>query len=304
MPTTGGTSGDWNSARHHYPECRRDGRMSKIEIGSAGDQSIFTFIRNLAGVKADQAVNGAIEAIVRLDPQSATEAELRTMEQHLDELGGRVAQARMAYDRERREADAMVQLSRQRMTAAEQLQNHMQAETDPGRKSELERSLGTLIGMLEQMAPDVDRERQDAEDAGAFLRSLEETYEQAGLKLKTARDALTRAQRDMARAGQQREIAEQRAEAARQAAGLASATSSLGVALKTMQDNAHRNLAIAESANAKARLLKPTEPEKDDPNIAAAMARVQGRAPAFQQFVGPFGGSTGQTGWAGAADRP
>jgi chromosome segregation ATPase len=241
---------------------------------------MFTFIRNLVGVKTDQAVNGAIEAIVRWDPQSATEAELRTMEQHLDELGRRVAEARIAFDREKREADAIQLLSQQRMAAAEQLQSRLQAETDPGRKAELERSLGTLVGMLEQMTPDVDRERQDAQDAGDFLRSLEETYEQAGNKLKGARDSLNRAQRDMARAGQQREMAEQRADAARQAAGLAGATSGLNVALKAMQDNAQRNLVAAESANAKARLLKPTRPEQDDPNIASAMAQVQGRAPA------------------------
>src|SRR3954454_23379468 len=172
---------------------------------------MFTFIRNLVGVKTDQAVNGAIEAMVRWDPKSATEAELRTMEQHLDELGRRVAEARIAYDREKREADAIQLLSQQRMAAAEQLQSRLQSETDPGRKAELERSLATLVGMLEQMAPDVDRERQDAQDAGEFLRSLEETYEQAGQKLKGARDSLNRAQRDMVRAGQQRDMAEQRA---------------------------------------------------------------------------------------------
>ena len=43
---------------------------------------MYTFIRNLVGVKTDQAVNSAVEAIVRWDPQSATEAELRGMEQH------------------------------------------------------------------------------------------------------------------------------------------------------------------------------------------------------------------------------
>ena len=51
-----------------------------------------------------------------------------------------------------------------------------------------------------------------------------------------------------------------------------------------MQDNASRNLASAEAANAKARLLAPTRPEQDDPNIAMAMAmamaQVQGRPPA------------------------
>ena len=48
---------------------------------------MFNFIRNLVGVKTDRAVNNAIEAIVRWDPKSATEAELRTMEQNLDQLG-------------------------------------------------------------------------------------------------------------------------------------------------------------------------------------------------------------------------
>jgi len=134
---------------------------------------MFSFVRNLVGVKTDQAVNSAVAALVRWDPQSATEAELRTMEQHLDELGRRVAEARIGFDREQREADAITQLSRQRMTAAEQLHQRAQAEADPGRKAEVERSLATLLGMLEQMTPDIEREKQDVSDAGDFLRSLE-----------------------------------------------------------------------------------------------------------------------------------
>lgn len=240
---------------------------------------MLTFIRNLVGVKTDQAVNSAVEAIVRWDPQSATEAELRTMEQHLDELGRQVAQARMGFDKERREAEAIQTLSQQRMAAAEQLQSRLQAETDPARKAELERSLGTLVSMLETMAPEVEREKQDATDAAEFLHALEETYQQAGQKLKSARDTLSRAQRDMSRADQQRQMAEQRAEAARQAAGLSGATSGLTVALKAMQDAAARDLASAEAANSKAKLLAPTRPEQDDPNIAAAMAQVQGKQP-------------------------
>ena len=241
---------------------------------------MYSFIRNLVGVKTDQAVNGAIEAIVRWDPQSATEAELRTMEQHLDMLGRQVAEARMAFDKEKREADTIQALSQQRMAAAEQIQHRMDTETDPARKAELEHSLSTLVSMLEGMAADVDREKQDAVDAGDFLHSLEDTYQQAGQKLKSARDQLNRAQREMSRANQQREMAQRRAEAARQAAGLSGATSGLSVALKAMQDSAARNLATAEAANAKAKLLAPTRPEQDDPNIAIAMAQVQGRLPA------------------------
>ena len=241
---------------------------------------MFRFISNLVGVKTDQAVNTAIQAIVAWDPQSATEAELRTMEQHLDQLGRQVAEARIGFQREQKEADAIQQLSQQRMAAAEQLQRQLEGETDPSRRGALERSLATLVNMLEEMASEVDRERSEAEDARSFLDQLQGAYDQAGGKLKSARDQLNRAQRDMSRAEQQREMAARRAEAARQTAGLTSATSGLTVALKAMQDNAQRNLVEAETANAKARLLSPTRPEQEDPNIARAMAQVQGKLPA------------------------
>ncbi|MDJ0389547.1 hypothetical protein QMO56_15625 [Roseomonas sp. E05] len=240
---------------------------------------MLAFIRNMVGVKTDQAVNSAVEAIVRWDPKSATEAELRTMEQHLDALGLQVAEAHQSFEREKREADTIQALSQQRLAAAEQIQSRAEAESDPAKKAELERSLATLLTMLEEMTPELEREKQDAADAQDFLNTLQQTYEQAGAKLKSARNELSRAQRDMSRADMQREAAERRAEAARQAAGLSSATSGLSVALKAMQDAAARDLAQAEAANSKAKLLTPTRPEKDDPNIAAAMDAAAGRSP-------------------------
>ena len=153
----------------------------------------------------------------------------------------------------------------------------MAAEADPAKKAELERSLTTLVTMLEQMAPEVDREKKDAVDAKEFLEMLEKTYADAGGKLREGRSQLERAQRDMARAGQQRQMAEQQADAARRAAGLSTTTSGLNVALKSMQDAAARDLANAEAANMKAKLLKPTQPEKEDANIARAMQAAAGK---------------------------
>jgi chromosome segregation ATPase len=237
---------------------------------------MIPFIRNLVGVKTDRAVQASVEALVRWDPQAATEAELRTMEQHLDDLGLQVAQARASYEREKKEADSISALSRQRLAAAEQIEKQAAAETDPTRKTAFEKSLGTLVTMLEE----IEREEAEAKDAQEFLQMLEQTYADAGTKLKQARSELERAQRDMSRAQQQRQSAEQRAEAARQAAGLAGATSGLSVALKSMQDAAARDLASAEAASAKARLLKPTKPEEDDPNIAEALRLASGKSPA------------------------
>lgn len=239
----------------------------------------MSFILNLLGVKTDQAVNGLISTIVQWDPQSATEAELRNMEQNLDELGRQVASARMTFEKERQEAEVIQTLANQRLAAADQLQSQLNTTVDPTRRAEIERSLATLVGMLEAMAPDVDREKQDAADANEFLQMLQSTYQQAADKLRNAHSDLQRAHRDVQRAEQQREVAERRAEASRQAAGLSGATSGLTVALKAMQDAAQRNLAAAQAANQKARLLAPTSPETSDPNIALAMARVRGTLP-------------------------
>ena len=245
---------------------------------------MLSFIRNLVGVKADNAVQAGVEALVRWDPQSASEAELRTMEQHLDDLGLQVATARQSYDKEQKEADAIQALSQQRTAAAEQLQRQIAAEPDANRKAALERSLETLVTMLEQMVPEIERENKDAADAKDFLEMLEKTYAEAGGKLRQGRSELERARRDMARAGQRREMAERQAEAARRAAGLTGATSSMTVALKAMNEAAARDLASADAAAAKAKLLRPTQPEHDDPNIAAALAMVSGKPAAPQSL--------------------
>ncbi len=240
---------------------------------------MLAFMKNLVGVKMDKAAAAGVEALVRWDPKSASEAEMRTMEQRLDDLGREVALARQSYDKEKREADAIQELSHQRMAAAEQLQRQMDAESDG-----LEKSLGTLVSMLEQMTPEIEREKSEAADAKDYLTMLEQTYAEAGGKLKSARSELERAQRDMARAAQQREQADRQAESARRAAGLASQTSSLTVALKAMQDAAAKDLASADAQMSKARLLRPTRPEQEDPNIAAALAAAAGKPLAPQSL--------------------
>ena len=161
------------------------------------------------------------------------------MEQHLDDLGREVALARQSYDKEKQEADAIQALSHQRMAAAEQLQRQMAAKADPARKRPLERSLATLVTMLEQMAPEVEREKKDAADAKEFLETLESTYAEAGGKLQLG---ALRSRPRAARHGPRRTAARDGRAAGRRGApgGRArpATTSSLTVALKAMQEAA------------------------------------------------------------------
>ena len=243
---------------------------------------MFTFVRTFLGVKTDQAVQAGVEALVRWDPQAATEAELRTMERHLDELGLQVAQARCIRPRAARGRDhqGIAPAAYGGGRTARKAESH---RAHPERKTALEKSLATLVGMLEQMTPDVEREAQDETEAQEFLAMLEKTYAEAGAKLRAARSQLERAHRDMGRAEQRRGWPSG-GQAARQAAGLSHTTNSLNVALKAMQDTAAKDLMAAEAASAKARLLQPTQPEQDDPNIVAALASASGARPLPQSL--------------------
>ena len=145
---------------------------------------MLQFMRNLVGVKADKAVQAGVEALVRWDPQSASEAELRTMEQHLDDLGQQVARARQSYDKEVREANTIQALSSQRMAAAEHLQSQFNAESDPAKKADLEKSLTTLVTMLEQWRPKWTVRRKTWSRLKTFWKMLEKTYAEAGGKLR------------------------------------------------------------------------------------------------------------------------
>ena len=136
--------------------------------------------------------------------------------------------------------------------------------------------------MLEQMAPEIDREKQDAADAKEFLEMLENDLRPGR---RQAEAGTFRAGTRPARHGARRAAARDRRAAGRggtACGGLTQPTSGLTVALKAMQEAAQRDLASADAAMAKAKLLRPTRPEQDDPNIAAALEAAAGKSPAPQ----------------------
>lgn len=246
---------------------------------------MLNFIKNLIGVKAEQALNEGVRILVEFDPKAATEAEMRSLEGHLDQLGRELAQARAAYNKEAKEAEEIQKLYNQRLAAAEKLAAMQEAEVDPTRKADLEKSLNNLLGTLEEMGPDIAREEEEAKDAKSFLDSLEEAYNAAGAKFKAARKELEKAEREMRSAEIQKDQARRLEEQARRTAGLSKTTDGLSVAVKAMQETASKNKAEAEAARRKAALLTPTKAEAEDANIAKALAEVQGTAKPAQSMA-------------------
>lgn len=237
------------------------------------------FISNFISVQGDKALKAAIEAIVRFDPKGASEADLRTMEQHLDGIGEKVSEARVNYDREKAEADKFRGELAQMVAAVDVIKRKADAAAEQSEKDRLTASLRTLVERAKSFKLDTQREIEDEEVTKQALDELLAAYQTAGAKLRDARAELQRAQREMEAEERRKDAAAARAEAARQTAGLATASNSVDTALKAMREATARSRAETQTLNEKAKVLAPADPLKDDPEVAAALREVSGVKP-------------------------
>ena len=179
----------------------------------------MAFFKHYGIEKAKSLMNALGEAIVKFDPEGATEAAIAEIEAKFDELNVAFSKAKQSWDKEQKEAESIVALYNQRLAAAE----YLQAQPD---KVD---ALNQLVAALEDMLPDVEREKQEAEDAKLDMDQLGELVKQYAEKLKAARHTVEKAQKEMQRAERQKERAQEMAEAAAMTARF----SSTGVAAGT-----------------------------------------------------------------------
>ncbi|HYE00190.1 MAG TPA: hypothetical protein VEH84_12465 [Alphaproteobacteria bacterium] len=243
---------------------------------------MFAFMKSFLGIKGQQVGRDMVDALVAFDPKSATQAQLQVMEQDLDKTGLLLAQLRAELDREIREAQAATANYNRLIAAAEHLENQIAGTADPAQRAQLEQSLGTLVGKLEELRPEVDSEEQDVVEARRLLDETEAAYREKAQALAEARKVLERAGRDMSRAKIDQERNEARARKAAEVAGLRGGQDNkLHTALDAMRRQADEARAKAEAARVKAEILTSHAPggALGDRNIEAALQAVgTGRA--------------------------
>src|SRR6266446_4013373 len=107
--------------------------------------SLLPFVRNFVGLKGDSVAANVVKALVELDPESATVADLRTMEQDLDKAGRMIAKLRADLAHEQTEFDSIGGQYHELMAAAELLQKRI---ADPGIPDVQKQSLNTSLASL------------------------------------------------------------------------------------------------------------------------------------------------------------
>ena len=231
------------------------------------------FLKHYGKNKIVDGIKALNDAIVAFDPEGATEAAIAEMEENFDRINVEFSKAKQEWMREQKEADEIVALYEKRLAAAEYLEKQLQE--DPSNE-EVSAALTKLVETLEEMADDVQREKDEAADAKEVMDELEATVKMYATKLKTARADMKKAQRAMEKAKRQEERAKEQAERASVAAGLKETTSSLSSALESMNKQAAEAQANADAAKRKAQLLSKTSVEDNDV-ISQALNAVSGK---------------------------
>jgi chromosome segregation ATPase len=246
---------------------------------------MFGFVRALAGEHAKNAIQKVTDAVVDLDPATASEAQLHMMEQALDHVGVELAKMKSEAAQEHA-ATVQVQQRFDRMrSAAGTLNSQFEAEADPTKKAGLEKSLNGLLTTLESIKSELDQHNQSTADADAMVAETESIYTEKGEALRTAKAALAAAARDLSSAHIAEERANEKAERAAEIAGLRdNKIDGLNAALTSMQRQTAQAKATADAQRMKADLLTHAEAGGlDDPNVKAALASVEA-SPSTQSF--------------------
>ena len=243
---------------------------------------MFDFLKHFVTKKAQDAQGGFVKLLVEFDPETASEAEIGELDDALTRLTQQMVAAKTAWEREDREAKEIQKNYDTRLAAAERLQGMADAASGD-EKPKIEASLATLLGELEKMVPDVERELQEATDAKVYYDELAQAVKDAAERLRTARTRLSEAKRRMDTAKVREERAREQEDRAKVVAGIKQQASTIGTAFDAMTKKAQELEAKTEVHNQKTQLLTP--PKSDDPYLAQALKEASGeQAPAQQSL--------------------
>jgi chromosome segregation ATPase len=238
----------------------------------------MSFLGNLFKKHAENAVTSVQQFLVTIDPETATEAQIAEFSDQLKKASEELAKARAEYQKDETAAEEIDALYQKRLQAAAILEQQAADAADQTQKDSISASLEKLVTMLEQMKPDVERERQDADDAKQMMDELTQFVEESAQTLKEARTKLEHAKSEMRRAEMEEERAETRARTVEVLAGIKKGSGTFNVALDAMQKKAEESRIKADAATTRSRLLTPTDTEKEDAHISAALAKASGEA--------------------------
>lgn len=245
--------------------------------------SAFDFIGKMGISKLGQLGDAITSAIVKFDPETASQVEIDNMAAHCRDLATRIATAEQTEDRDHKFMDVLSKQLGDTKRAAEVIGTKLEATTDMVQKAVIDAQLTKL---LDQITTIGGEEGDGSKDGTLFdaiqnhaqsetdLHEWQTVHAGAVAQLTTARSRLEQAARDMAHAHEQESRAAERNSQAERDAGLKKGLGTGNIALNAMQQAAEDAKKRARAMTINTDSIKATTGNSADDIVAAALAEA------------------------------
>lgn len=228
---------------------------------------MFGFLKAFAEQKGEDTLQGIAETMATLDPETASKAQVREIEQRLDKATMEVATARREFQKENQEAVDARATYNDNIADAE----YLQTEINEGRNvEENQEALDELLAEMERLKPEVEREIQEAEEAREFLEETEALAQTIATDLKEIKAVVEGAKRDMQLAEKKQERMQRQQERQNRLKGLSG--SSTAFAVNAMQKKADKIKDEMSALETKNKLMGVGKSKKTSSALEAARA--------------------------------
>lgn len=202
----------------------------------------FAFLKFFSKAKVNELNDSIKTQLIQLCPETATAAELASMDEQYSKLTEKLESFRVTMQKELGEAE----LAKKAFNKNLEISEILQARIDKGENVEANtEALNEIIEQLTQSEIEVKREVEEAELAKANFEEFKDIVAQYGEKLKTARNALNTAKAKVERAKIKQMKAEANERQVKENAGILKNISATNTVLDTFNK-------LAEDAEIKA----------------------------------------------------
>jgi len=241
----------------------------------------LNFLAAFAIGEANNALNAFTGVLVRFDPKTAGEADIRLLTAEVEKVVKLKVEA----------ADELKQLhthhgrletNRGRALAAlSVLKSQADVAADDRAKSDVIAKAQLVAHEIQTLDTDLGHDEESMGTAGAWLGEVTKALDDAAQRLAAARTNLADAQREMRRADQERQLAQRTLDRQKQLSDISGTSDALGVALGAMRNaaaNAHKQ--AAANLEAAAAIKRASSSGSDVVNeILAGNPQVQASDP-------------------------
>lgn len=176
----------------------------------------LNFWKNLGKAKGEQLSEGLITFAANIDPNAVSEAAVKQKQDEHDEYVRQLVDAQVDFKKEKREYDEVLALYNKKLAAAERAQAALTA--NPADK-EAEQALIELLSSVEKVAPQLEKEKREFEQAEHLMTELQSASdaiakELLGLReeINASKSAIKEAELNIERERKNKEKAERLAE--------------------------------------------------------------------------------------------